>query len=70
MAMAFIAGKQSPAGASAGTIARLGRRVLIGLISRCRAPDPGIKPPGLHVSNRGWKRNSAYLMSLYDGQRQ
>ena len=46
------------------------KRVLAGLLSHCRAPDPGVKPPGLHVSSRGWKRNSAYLMSLYESQRQ
>jgi hypothetical protein len=70
MAMAFIASKQRPAGTSAGTLARLRKRVLAGLLSHCRAPDPGVKPPGLHVSSRGWKRNSAYLMSLYESQRQ
>lgn len=43
-----------------------GRSILDGLRSMLRMPPPGKRPAGLYVTHRGWCRNSALVMSLYE----
>jgi hypothetical protein len=43
-----------------------GRRIMGSLRDAFRAPEVGEKPPGLRVSDRAWRRNSALLLSLYE----
>jgi hypothetical protein len=69
MSMAFTAIKQRPAMTADAGFASLGRRMLSCLIGNCRAPDTGVPPHGMHISRRGWKRNSALVMSLYEQRR-
>lgn len=69
MAMTFTAIKQRPAMTAGAGLASIGRRVLTCLIGNCRVPDAGAPPHGLHISRRGWKRNSALVMSLYEQRR-
>lgn len=54
----------SPLNATAVTAQ--GRRIVAGLRDTFRGPDVGQKPPGLRVSERAWRRNSALLLSIYE----
>lgn len=66
MAMAFGANKQTLTVAPAPVLARFGRRLLAGLREGFTAPEIVSPPRGVRVSERGWKRNSALVMSFYD----
>lgn len=68
MAMAFSAQNHSLANAPTPVRARFAWRVLASLGNGLQAPYAGSKPRELRVSQRGWKRNSALLMSLHERQ--
>lgn len=44
----------------------LGRCVWAWLRAACQRPGMAAKPPGLPISERAWRRNSAFILSLYE----
>ena len=57
---------QRPANVLSDELPRISLPRLRKWLKHFRVPSAGVPPHGLHVSSRGWKRNSALLMSLYD----
>lgn len=65
MAIAYGTQKYSLAQASTPVLARFTWRMVAALSIGLKGPDSGIRPQGMKVSQRGWRRNSALLMALH-----
>lgn len=54
-----------PAGWTLSGLFAARRPMLRRWLEACRGPDAGEKPHGLRIPDRGWRRNSALIMSLH-----
>ena len=69
MTKAFIANTHYPVELPLAALGRLGRFFVDVVVNAWTPPDVGEPPLGFFVSRRGWKRNSALVLSLYEHDR-
>lgn len=70
MTIAISAAVQATSEANSSERKRRFGRLLGSLRDYCCPPNVGAQPIDLYVSRRGWKRNSAFLMSLQEARQE